>query len=169
MIQGNSLNRSMLALLVTCAALAIIVVFELLFPAQIDHGAPPVVDRAGTEVPAFSESVYVPPRRDDLAEMLDRPLFFKDRKLPPAPAAAATNAVPATPLRLKLEGVAITADSRIAVLRDLSNNQLLQMAEGMLHDGWTLDAVTATGANFKRGADVAELTLEADTGNRRRR
>lgn len=72
-----------------------------------------------------------------------------------------------TPLLLKLEGVALIGESRVAVLRDLSNNQLLQLAEGMMHDGWTLDSVTAASASFSRGRQTSVLVLDPDSGSRR--
>ena len=169
MRQISSVKRATLALLVVCMVLLLIAAVELLYPAGIEDAELMVDEQAATEVPTFSESVYLPPRMEDLAEMLDRPLFFSDRKLPPEPETTAAPVAPPTPLRLKLEGVAITSESRIAVLRDLNNNQLIQLAEGMSHDGWTLDAVTAAGASFKRGTQVAELGLEPDTNNRRRR
>ena len=168
MIRPDSVNRSTLALLIVCVVLAAIVAIELAYPAKAGETGVAAAEPALTEAPRFDESVYFPPRMDDLAEMLERPLFYTDRRMPVPPKPTVAPAA-LTPLRLKLEGVAITADSRVAVLRDLKNNQLLQLTEGMSHDGWSLDAVTASGATFKRGAEVEELPLEADTGNRRRR
>jgi hypothetical protein len=161
------MNRSTLALLVVCVVLALIIAIELAYPARTADTGVAAAEPALTEAPSFGESVYLPPRMDDLSEMLDRPLFYADRRMPVPPKPAAPAAL--TPLRMKLEGVAITADSRVAVLRDLKNNQLLQLTEGMSHDGWTLDEVTASGATFQRGAEIEELALETDTGNRRPR
>ena len=64
-----------------------------------------------------------------------------------------------SPLRLRLEGVALTPEAKIAVLRDLSNNKVLHLATGMKHQGWELTAVTDTVATFKRGAQSEELML----------
>jgi hypothetical protein len=41
---------------------------------------------------------------------------------------------------------------------------LLQLAEGETHDGWTLDALTSTSAEFSRGAQTNELLLDPSTG-----
>ena len=168
MIRPESVNRSTLALIVVCAVLAVIIAIEFAYPAKTGETAVAAAEPALNEAPSFEESDYFPPRMNDLAEMLDRPLFYADRRMPVPPKPTAAPAA-LTPLRLKLEGVAITADLRVAVLRDLKNNQLLQLTKGMSHDGWTLDTVTASGATFRRGAEIEELPLEADTGNRRRR
>jgi hypothetical protein len=148
--------------------LAVIIAIELAYPARTGDSGVAAAEPALTKAPSFGESVYLPPRMDDLAEMLDRPLFYADRRMPVPPKPTEAPAA-LTPLRLKLEGVAITADSRVAVLRDLKNNQLLQLTEGMSHEGWILDEVTASGATFQRGAEIEELALEPDTGNRRPR
>ena len=169
MRQIISVNRATLALLGVCMALILVVAIELLFPTRIKGTELAVVEPVNAEVPTFSDSVYLPPRMQDLAEMLDRPLFFVDRKMPEMPEPTAAPVAPPAPLGLKLEGVAITAESRIAVLRNLKNNQLLQLAEGMTHEGWTLNSVTATGAVFGRGGQLANLTLEPDTGIRKQR
>ena len=46
-------------------------------------------------------------------------------------------------------GVAIVGDSRVAVVRDTEKNSLLQLAEGMQHGDWTLEAVTASTVRFR--------------------
>jgi len=113
-------------------------------------------------LPDFGSTPFDPPSMTDLSETLDRPLFFPDRRLPVAPARADA---PSEPLRLRLEGVAIVGDSRVALLRDTSNNQLLQLAEGMSHDGWVLEAVESGSARFARGSELTEVPLES--GQRR--
>jgi hypothetical protein len=162
-------SLSTLALVVVCVALSLLVAIELLFPTRIEELDPVSDGRAVAIAPTFSAAVYLPPKMNDLTDMLDRPLFFTDRRFPPAPESAATPVVTPKPLRLLLEGVAITADSRVAVLRDLNNNQLLRLAEGMTYEGWTLDALTASGAIFRRGGQLTHLALEPDNGNRRPR
>ena len=62
-----------------------------------------------------------------------------------------------------------SAESRFAVLRNLADNQLLQLAEGMSHNGWTLESVNANSAAFRRGGQTTELTLDLATDHGRRR
>lgn len=163
MMRPNSVDRSTLALLVVCMVLALIVAIELAYPARVADADVAAAERALTEAPSFDESVYLPPRMEDLAEMLDRPLIYADRRMPVVPEPTAAPVAALAPLHMKLEGVAITSEARVAVLRDLSNNQLVQLTEGMTHDGWTVDSVTATGAVFKRGAETANLPLDPET------
>ncbi|MDH3577285.1 MAG: hypothetical protein OEO71_05640 [Gammaproteobacteria bacterium] len=169
MRQVSIVSLSTLALVVVCVALSLVVAIELLYPTKIETSDPVPDEHAVAMVPTFNPAVYMPPKMNDLTDLLDRPLFFTDRRFPPAPEPAATPVAAPTPLRLVLEGVAITADSRVAVLRDLDNNQLLQLTEDMSHEGWILDEVSASGATFKRGAQVEELVLEPGNGSRRRR
>ena len=74
-------------------------------------------------------------------------------------------------LLLVLEGVAISGDSRVALLRDPRGNNLVQVAEGSVHNGWTLESLEGGKAVFRRGDDVTELSIEVapDTQTPQRR
>ena len=168
MTDSSTDKRTTLVLAAACIVLALVVGVELLNPVKVEAVSSGSVDSGTAEVPTVSQAAYVPPRMEDLEDALERPLFFADRKMPPEVAPAAATVPARVPLRLWLEGVAIVSDSRIAVLRDLGNNRLLQLSEGMSHDGWTLDSVTAGSARFIRDSEVAELTLDADARRRRR-
>jgi len=161
---GNSQTRLLLSL---CGLLIFIIAVEWFLPVRADAIDELRADSANVELPTLTSSTYVHPHIDKFAAILERPVFFKDRKLPPKPAAEPV--APRAPIRLKLEGVAIVAEARIAVLRDLADNQLVQLAEGMSHNGWTLETVAADGAIFRRGEQVSELSLELATGGRRQK
>ena len=47
------------------------------------------------------------------------------------------------PLHQLGSGIAIAGGSRVAVLRNLNGNSLLQLAEGESHEGWTLESIEA--------------------------
>ena len=131
-------GRSTQALIVAIVLLSLFVALQLLYPA-----APSIADTGSSPddkapLPEFGSEVLTPPALADLGDMLDRPLFFDDRRMPEPPEDTAPPPPP-KPLRLKLQGVALSGGSRVAVLRNLSTNLLLQMAEGDSHDGWTLD------------------------------
>ncbi len=158
------INRPMQALSAAAAVLTLTVVLELLYPARPADADVVVSETATAVVPDFGDSSYLPPSLAELNEMLERPLFYNDRRMPEPPSPVAVEAP--TPLRLKLEGVAITTESRVAVLRNLENNQLVQLAEGMKHESWTLDSVTADGASFSRGQQVSTLALDPGSGRR---
>lgn len=158
-VTGDSRTRLLLAI---CAVLTLIIVTQWLLATRAQPIRERGADSGRVEFPALSASAYVHPPIDDFAAILKRPVFFKERDLPPEPAA---QPVPApAPIRLRLEGVAIAADSKVAVLRNLADNKLLQLAEGMSHDGWNLESITADSAAFKRGEEVARLSLNPATG-----
>lgn len=148
-----------LALLAAGILLLLIIGVELYSAGAAGHNIEEMATAADAPLPAPAQSAYVPPPIDIFSEILERPLFFVNRRLPPVVERTTAPPVPLVPLRLSLEGVAITGDSRVAVLRNLANNQLLQLAEGMTHDGWLLTSVSPEGALFQRGQEVSELRL----------
>ena len=148
-------------LLTGCFVLASIVAAEWLIPYKADATA---VDESGTaidnEIPNGAQSRYVHPHISNFPEILARPVFFSKREMPPEAVARAP--APRTPLRLRLEGIAVTAENQVAVLRDQGNNQLVQLSVGMTHSNWLLEELTSTSATFRRDDDVAELTLNIE-------
>jgi hypothetical protein len=153
------------ALIAINATLAMVIALQISFPSSPSNGSTVAGGDVSALLPDFGDAVLNPPSMADLPNMLDRPLFFANRRMP-KPAAEAPPPPP-TPLRLKLEGVALSGGARIAVLRNLQNNQLVQLEEGDGHDGWTMDSLSSTSASFSRGEQRTELPLEPNTGNRR--
>ena len=165
MIGTYQIGLTSKALIAANGVLALIVLLQLAFPAA------PFVDNVqkdgdvATLLPDFGETITNPPVMDDLPDMLKRPLFFVARRMPGPEAVAPP---PPTPLRLKLEGIALSGGVRVAVLRNLANNQLEQLEEGDTHDGWTLVSITANSASFSRGEQRTDLPLDPGTNGRRR-
>lgn len=110
-------------------------------------------------VNAYQRSNFTAPAIAAFSEITERPLFRDDRQPPATPQKTATAAV-ISPLRLQLVGVAITPESRIALVRDLSNNKMLHLSAGMKHQGWELISVSRTVATFKRGEQSQEIMLQ---------
>lgn len=163
MINRISLGRSTQILIVANLALAMIVGAQLLLPVQA-RIAPDAGTKSGDAViPDFSKATIAAPPIGQLVDMMERPLFFPDRRMP-EPEAEQAPAAPLTPLRLKLEGIAIAGGARIAVLRNLNGNALMQLTEGETHDGWTLNELSSNSATFSRGAQTNELLLDPGTG-----
>jgi hypothetical protein len=165
-MMGVQFDRLSLLLGLSSLAMLVVLAAEVASGVHIDGvhiEDGPEVDGSG------SLPNYVPQSFESFAEILQRPLFYAERKLPEEPKQQAVVAAPPEPLRLHLEGIAIMDESRIALLRSPGDNQLVQMAEGMTHNGWTLESVLADRAIFKRGDDSTEIELETDTGSRRRR
>ena len=118
-------HRPTQALIAAAVLLAVVIAVQVALPAaSVDL---PSADDGSVDdsLPDFGSTRFEPPSMAELSEMLDRPLFFPDRRLPQV---AAPAEAPRTPLRLRLEGIAIMADSRVAVLRATANNQLGQRA-----------------------------------------
>lgn len=140
--------------------LVLIVALELSFPAGPSDVEITAAEVATRVIPEFNDAGFEPPQFDEFGDLLDRPLFFESRKLPDPPKVQAAPAAPPAPLRLRLEGIAIAGESRIAVLRDLDDNRLVQLGEGMTHESWVLQSVSAERATFVRGTEIAELVLD---------
>jgi hypothetical protein len=152
-----------------CVILGCVIGVELLYPAQVpatdsERIARNSVVPGGSSLPAFAARPLA-----DFDQVLERPLFYEDRRLPVQPTAPDAEPEKLEPLRLTLEGVAIGGGSRVAVLHDERERIQIQLAEGMTHNGWVLESVKSAGAEFRRGTDVTRLELENTEGTRRRR
>lgn len=161
------INRPTHALIAANVILTLVIALQLINPVTPSAAREGVLPDTESALPEFGNVALSPPHLTELTDMLERPLFFDDRRMPDPPKEEIA-APPPTPLRLELEGVAISGGSRVAVLRNLSNNLLLQLAEGETHDGWTLDSVDSNSASFSRGAQVSELALDPGDNVRRR-
>lgn len=154
------------ALLAANLLLALVIALQLAFPAGPSVSAAEVAAE-DVSLPEFANDALDPPALTALAEMLERPLFFDDRRMPEPPKETAPP--PPKPLMLSLQGIALAGGARVAVLRNTSNKLLVQLAEGDTHDGWTLDELTTTSARFSRGAQVTELQLDPEATSPRQR
>ena len=153
-------------LLALCVALVLVILIEWSLPPGHTQGflAAGISDEQLVMTPI---STYRHPPIEHFAAVLDRPLFFQDRKLPPA--VVAKPAPPPKPLRLELVGVALVGDTRIALLRSLIDKRLLNLPEGDSHEGWKLESVVPDSVTFSRGGDSSRLYLELDSARSSRR
>lgn len=167
MIKNLSLSRPTQLLITGNLLLALVVAVELVLPAQ--PGTANAAARADDSkaLPEFGNTRIPAPPIGQFVDMLERPLFMPDRRMP-KPEVKKAAPPPPTPLQLKLEGIAIAGSSRVALLRNLNGNSLMQLAEGEAHDGWTLDTLTSTSAQFSRdGGQATELILDPESKPRR--
>jgi len=149
-------NRLTGQLLAGCGVLVLVLGVEMAFPAHSTSGAGATTGEPA--LPALPQNQrYVPVPMTAYPAALESPIFFQTRRMPQVPVAPAA---PPKPLRLRLEGVAVSMDSRIAVLRNLADNQLLQLAPGSRHDGWQLTSVASDSATFDRDGQSTVLVLE---------
>ena len=112
----------------------------------------------------LTRTVFAAPDFEAFSEIIERPLFTEGRTPPEQPTSeqASVSPVKQTPLSLHLEGIALTPATRIAVVRDITSNKLLRLAEGAKHQDWEVESIHATGVIFKRGEQSHELILELD-------
>ena len=166
MIRVARISRPTLALVAANVFVVLLITLQLLYPATASQAIDTPVDDVAASLPDFGDSKLRPPAVSHFVDMIERPLFYADRRLPKPPVAKVA-APPPTPLNLELEGVAIAKGSRVAVLRNPQTRQLVQLEEGGTHDGWTLESLDSTSARFKRGEQVTELLLDPAAGGRR--
>ena len=159
---GNHLTPG---LLVLCLLLTGILVYESRNMIQPPGSTPTVDQQAPSRV---NRDSFTAPAISVFSETTERPLFMNGREPPPEPEAAPAVVAVKTPLRLQLEGVAITPEASIAVVRDLSTNKILRLGEGMKHKGWEVTSVTATGVTLQYGKQSQELNLKPDGNNHQR-
>jgi general secretion pathway protein N len=153
-------------LLVVCVLLAGILALESRNLVQSQDGASPGTRPAVNHV---ARANYAVPVIAVFSEITERPLFREGRQPPPEPQKPAVAKAKLTPLRLHLEGVAITPEASIALVRDLSNNKILRLSKGMQHQGWEVTAITTDGATFQRGEQSEELALKTEQNTHRKR
>ena len=162
-----SLSRPTQFLVAANLLFGLVVSAEILLPAQPGVANAATTGDGNATLPEFGDTGIPAPPIGQFVDMMERPLFFPDRRMP-EPEVEETAAPPPTPLRLKLEGIALAGGSRVAVLRNLNGNGLLQLAEGESHEGWTLDALNSTSARFSRnGGQSRELLLDPGSNTRR--
>ena len=154
------ISRPTQMLIAANLVLVIAVTTELLLPARPATAHEGATDGGSVTLPEFNSATLDAPSLSQLVDLMERPLFYPDRRMP-EPAAQQAPAAPSMPLRLKLEGIAIAGGSRIAVLRNPTGSGLVQLTEGDSHEGWTLDALTSTSARFSRDdGQTSELLLD---------
>ena len=162
------LSRPTQMLIAANLVLAIVVTAELLFPAQPASAQAAEMATDPVKLPEFANATLDAPALSQLVDLMGRPLLYTDRRMP-KPEVQTAPPPPPTPLRLKLEGIAIAGGARVAVLRNLNGNGLLQLVEGDSHEGWTLDSLSSTIATFSRnGEQSTELLLDPVGSGQRR-
>lgn len=169
-----------LLLIVLTGALWLEIQHGLFAPKRVE-AAKPLAAAATTAKPA--EDVVAPAgpllsAREDYGpfdDMLERPLFSPSRRPPEieeaAPAAPSTPRVqaptgpnPADLLRYALVGTLIADPRRIALLRDPSSPDLIELRVGDRLHGWEVSEVTTQSVIFEQDGRSVELQIAAPPG-----
>lgn len=120
------------------------------------------VETVAVESEAQSFPPFMPVSIQSLAEITERPLFTEGRTPPEKPTKNKQGKRGAKPLRLKLEGVAITPESKVAIITDLQTNELLRLSQGMSHGDWKVTGVSEESVTIQQGGRETTLILEID-------
>ena len=107
-------SRPTQVLLAANVILGLVVTLQLSFPAGPSAAGIKGLPDDEASLPEFGSAALTPPALADLDDMLERPLFFGDRRVPVPPKDEEPPPPPPEPLRLKLQGVALAGGSRVA-------------------------------------------------------
>jgi general secretion pathway protein N len=116
---------------------------------------------------------------DEYGEIVRRPVFFSDRRLPVVVVAEAEEEPeieeeieeeePTPDLKASVAGIIITPDLRIAMIRDQEANSTMVLSEGMNLEGeqaaWKLDSIESRRVNFV-SVDGRNTGLELEVNTR---
>ena len=174
----NNLLTTILVGLVGLAVLVGLVLFMTLGRVDVDRIAPIGeihVDRVEVAVPQSGLEAF-----DEYGEIVRRPVFFSDRRLPVVelveveeePEAEYEEEIeeePISDLKASVAGIIITPEMRIAMINDQEANRTLVLREGMSLEGeqaaWRLDRIDSRQVDFVSG-DGQRTGLELKVNTR---
>ena len=160
-------NRLTLVLLLLCSGLGAMIAWELHVIAATQEALPDSSQASDDSPPAVQTlpnalSVSLPATAlQAYREILERPLFIRGREPPAKPQAAAVSEQ-ATPLRYLLEGVALSRDKRVALLRDPGSREQVSLEEGDEWQGWRVEQVLPDRVILSGDGQIRELLLEPE-------
>ena len=94
------------------------------------------------------------------SEILNRPLFVQGRMPYEEEKIENISAPVMSPLRLSLEGVVLSPESRVAVVKDLSTNEIIRLGVGISHNGWRVQSIEPQTVEFERNGEVQSINIE---------
>jgi hypothetical protein len=171
---ANVANRLTLVLLLLCLALGTLVTRALRDAAAMPETRLVDDTQPAVDAPAAGKRPNtLPPALPTVAvqtyqEILQRPLFIRGRQPSEKPQPAPVRA-PAKQLHQQLEGVAISRDTRVALLRDPRSRVQFSVEEGNLWEGWLVEQVLPDRVILSADGQVVELLLEPDDQNEQAR
>ncbi|MES9854403.1 MAG: hypothetical protein ABW170_21530 [Candidatus Thiodiazotropha sp. L084R] len=160
-------NTLTILLLILIGMVGVLFYFQWFNPPQVTSTGQKA---SGSSTDIQKKSTISPFRPASLnvySEITERPLFREGRLPPEKPEEPAQSPVARqVPLKLRLEGVVITPRNRVAVIRDLNNNRLLRVAQGMNQNDWKLEAVDTSSATVVRRGKKTILELQIEKGGK---
>jgi hypothetical protein len=150
-----------------CALLALAVAGEWWYGGRAAEKRLARVDEASSQVTkteAIPDEEFVLPGIGQYSELVERPLFVEGRQ-PPEPSdeptgeAAQPQAQASRPLSVTLSGVVITAQTRMALLRDNVTGEKARLKVGEELSGWRVQDIEPDRVVLARAGEVFEAEL----------
>ncbi len=162
----HSFNAMTFLLLLAICATSGYLYFQWSFPASANYIAAETATDKENPIPNEGKQEtarFVPVSIKAYEEITQRPLFVEGRLPPPEPEQKTALApIPRKPLRLKLEGVAMMPDNKVAIIRDLDTQELHRVSQGMNKNDWKVESVDSESATVVRKGERLILKLEIE-------
>jgi len=120
----------------------------------------------------FSEEQIEPSVITDYDEIIERPLFFDDRKpyvyVEPEKKQPDTKKKKTTPKKneqYSLSAIMITSEKKLAIIQSGREKSLQRIALGESIDGWKIENIEPHSVLLKKGNESKNLTLEIKNSN----
>ncbi|MGD8590424.1 MAG: type II secretion system protein N [Chromatiales bacterium] len=156
-------NGLTLILLLVCTLLVIVIYTEIQGTGiynDMAHGNKENDQNIKSETSILNNISQTDVAISQFSEVLNRPLFAQGR-MPYEEEKNENISLPVTsPLRLSLEGVVLSPDSQVAVVKDLSTNEILRLGIGMSHNGWRVKTIEPQAVEFERDGEVQTINIE---------
>ena len=138
-------------------------------PVIINSDIKPLIDDALVT----QEIQYDTPDISDYDEIINRPLFFEDRKpyvyVAPEKSQKKSNkkkkTAPKQTEQYVLNAVIITPEKHLAIIQSSRGKDTQRIALGESLDGWTIETIESRSVLLKKGNESKSLELEVKTSN----
>ncbi|TQE99590.1 MAG: hypothetical protein FKY71_07080 [Spiribacter salinus] len=152
------------ALLAGCLVLAVMLTLQIAdAPDPGVTAATPNSQGANAAATAREEPLQFPPLTA-YQEIVERPLFSKDRRPPPAPAAETSQASTVDVPQYELEGTVLSPDGSFAILQDRRKRELQRLGLGERLDAWTVAEIGEGWLRLEHGERNARLQMDLPGG-----
>ena len=159
-------GTSVLLALLVCLFLGAVVYLELStsIAPEVASNSPTEDGATQVERPSLPpETAYEPPPFEAFAEASARPIFAPSRRPPSNAPAVTTAAAPQViAFGFELVGVLISADERMALVRQDGVTDLQRVAIGRSLNGWRIDQIEPDHVVFSADETVRRVELRAD-------
>lgn len=150
-----------------CVAAAALLGFQLWRsdpPMVVTTEQPPAAEQAGPPSAAGERAAeFGLQPSEDYAEIIERPLFSRSRRPAPPEDAKPTAGAPGSEEaagRIAVNGILLTGNRRIALLRFDNDPKVMHVAEGQEAGGWLIEKISADRVVVRRGQQESEIVLD---------